>query len=142
MLDERRLARGALAMLILLLSACSESRNVDVSGVVDAPADESVTGPITVDFGEVTDGGTRPKPVLSLKLDAPSGFTETVNVSGDKLHVSALVDENGDGRCTDGELWAEADTPINHYLTPGLDHDDGNDSADSVALTLARAACP
>jgi hypothetical protein len=131
MLERKGLVCAALALASALATACSGSRDVEVSGSVSAPAGEAVSSPITLDFRDVVNDTDAPKSVLTATLDAPGDFTQTVSVSGDKVRVRALVDANGDGTCSAGELWAETDAPIG----------DG-DKVDPVSLTLARTTCP
>jgi hypothetical protein len=130
MLKRRVLVCAALAVAGLV-TACSGSRDVEVTGSVNAPAGESVSSPIALDFLDVVNDTDTPKSVLTATLDAPGDFTQTVSVSGDKVRVRALVDTNGDGSCSAGELWAETDATIG-----------SDDKVDPVSLTLARSDCP
>jgi hypothetical protein len=111
--------------------ACSGSRDVDVTGSVSAPAGTQLTAPISLDFRDIVNDSDPPKSVLTTKLDAPGDFEQTVSVAGDKVRVFALVDANGDGACSAGELWAETDAPIG-----------SDDKVEPVSLALAQGTCP
>jgi hypothetical protein len=126
----RKQAVFVCALGALGLFGCGNSRDVDVTGSVGAPANGSVSGPITLEFFDVS-GTDTPKSVARVQLDAPGNFDQKVSVSGDTVRVLALVDENGDGTCTTGELWAETDAPI-----------DANDAVTPLTLVLAADPCP
>ena len=111
------------------LVGCGSDRDVEVSGSV--AASEAVSAPITLDFLDIVDDAETPKSVLVAKLDALGEFKQTVSVTGDKVRVRAIVDNDGDGACSAGELWAEADAAIKD-----------DDTVDPVALTLGHTACP
>lgn len=131
MRKTRGLVCGALAIAGLLATACSGSRDVEVTGSVSAPAGESLSSPITLDFLDVVNDSDAPKSVATATLDKPGDFAHTVSVSGDKVRVRAIVDSNGDGSCSAGELWAETDAAIAN-----------DDKVDPVSLTLTRGDCP
>lgn len=124
---------GSMVMVLAAAAtfACSSSRDVEVSGSVAAPLGQAVSGPITLSFLDVISSDETPKSVAETKLDAVGEFKQTVSVEGDKVRVRALVDTNGDGACSTGELWAETDAAI---------QDD--DSVAPVTLTLGTAPCP
>ena len=128
-------ARGLVCAVVVLsalsAAACSGGRDVDVSGDVSAQAGVSVTGPIQLNFLDVVNDTDPPKSAATTKLDALGTFDQKVNVSGDTVRVFALVDANGDGKCTAGEPWAKADAKIGD-----------DDKVDQVALTLAPGTCP
>jgi hypothetical protein len=111
------------------LAGCAADREVEVTGSVTSG--ESVSAPITLDFLDVVEGEDTPKSVLTAKLDALGAFTQTVSVSGDTVRVRAVVDNDGDGVCSAGELWAEADATIKD-----------DDTVDPVALALGHTPCP
>jgi hypothetical protein len=111
------------------LVGCGSDREVEVTGNVTAS--ETVSAPITLDFLDVVEGEEAPKSVLTAKLDALGAFTQKVNVEGEKVRVRAVVDNDGDGVCSAGELWAEADAAIKE-----------DDTVDPVALALGHAPCP
>jgi len=111
--------------------ACSSGRDVEVTGSVAAPAGQAVSGPITVSFLDVVSADETPESVAETKLDNVGEFKQTVTVEGDTVRVRAVVDSDGNGACTAGELWAESDAAI---------QDD--DTVAPVTLTLGSAPCP
>jgi hypothetical protein len=119
-------ALGALGLV-----GCGSDREVAVTGSVSAPASTTVSGPILLEFSDVVDAEAQPKSVLTSRLDALGSFTETVSVEGDKVRVRAVVDTDGDGACSAGELWAESDATIKD-----------DDTVDPVTLTLGHEPCP
>jgi hypothetical protein len=84
---------------------------------------------ITLEFFDLD--GEDMESVHTATLSAPGAFTETVAVAGDKILVRAVDDVDGDGACSAGELWAEAEAAI-----------DENDEAKAVSLVLSSAPCP
>jgi hypothetical protein len=127
---HRKLSLSLLASVAALgLAGCAADREVEVTGSVTSA--ESVSAPITLDFLDVVEGEDAPTSVLTAKLDALGAFTQTVSVSGDKVRVRAVVDNDGDGVCSAGELWAEADATIKD-----------DDTVDPVALALGHTPCP
>ena len=123
------------SMLMVLASAatfaCASDRDVEVTGSVAAPAGQAVSGPITLSFLDVVSSDETPKSVAETKLDAVGEFKQTVTVEGDTVRVRAVVDTDGNGACSPGELWAESDAAIGD-----------DDSVAPVNLTLGTAACP
>ncbi len=111
------------------LIGCASDREIEVTGNVTSS--ETVSTPITLDFLDVVEGEDAPKSVLTAKLDALGAFTQTVSVEGEKVRVRAVVDNDGDGVCSAGELWAEADATIKD-----------DDTVDPVALALGHTPCP
>ena len=116
---------GALAV------ACSSSREVEVSGEVSAPATTDVEGEITLDFFDVVDDGEEAKSVHTVTLETLGSFKEKVELEGDSVRIRALNDRDGDGACTDGEAWAEANAAISD-----------DDTVEPVSLELTNEACP
>ena len=110
------LALAALA----LIAGCGASRDVEVTGQVDAPA--TAKGDIVVEFFDGMD---------SLKLAGPSAVVEKVPLEGDTLRVRAVLDADGDGKCSAGELWDEVTKKV-----------DDDDKVDDLVLTLESGACP
>jgi hypothetical protein len=110
----------------LSLVGCSSSRDVQVTGQVTAPA--SAQGTILVEFFEISDSETTS--VHSIDLNGPGAFDEQVPLEGDKVLIRAVADADGDGKCTNGELWDEIEAEV--------------DSEDSAQATLALHAgdCP
>lgn len=119
------MATGALA------AGCSGSREVEVAGEVSAPASVQIDGEITLDFMDVIADDEEPKSAHTKKLAELGAFKETVELEGDKVLVSALNDLDGDGACTDGEAWAEAEATISD-----------DDTVEPIKLELSVAACP
>lgn len=113
-----------------IVTGCTGSRDVAVTGEVSAPATTSVDGEISLDFLDVR-GNDEVVSVHTATLDAPGAFEETVELEGDSVRVRALNDANGNGTCDDGEAWAEVEASI---------ADD--DTAPPVELVLKNDACP
>ena len=114
------------------LTACSGGEEYTVSGEVSSA--QSVSGPITLEFLEAdpADASIEPESVLSVELAELGSFEELVEIDPESsLIVRALADADGDGACTEGELWDEAE------LTPG---EDG--TVEAVSLDLAATPCP
>jgi hypothetical protein len=126
--------RSKLALISLLpltlLAACS-GREVEVTGQVSAAT--TVAGPISLEFFEMQKGVADAERVSikQVELTALGEFTETLNVAEDVLIVHALVDTNGDGKCTAGELWGEVQQEANSEGTFA-----------AFAITLAADPCP
>lgn len=110
----------------LALFGCSSSRDVEVTGQVSAPS--TAQGEILVEFFEVTDSENTS--VHSISLAKAGAFNEKVPLEGDKLLVRAVADADGDGKCTNGELWDEIETDV-----------DSDDTA-SITLSLQAGPCP
>ena len=119
------MATGALAV------GCTGSREVEVAGEVSAPSTVSVDGPITLDFFDVIAEGEETKSVHTATLDSLGEFKETVELEGDTVRVRAINDRDGDGACTNGEPWGEADAAI-----------DDEDKVPAIKLELSNAPCP
>jgi hypothetical protein len=112
--------------LALSLSACSSSRDVEVTGEVSAA---QVKGEIFLEFFDVD--GDQTESVHTTTLTTAGAFTETVPLAGDKVLIRAIDDADGNGACTAGESWAEIEADI-----------DENDQVKDVVLALASAPCP
>lgn len=127
---------STLAMISLctmaLAAGCSSARDVEITGEVSSA--QSVAGPITLSFYEVADeGGEAAERLLvsTSEIAELGAFSETVEVAEDTVVVVALADADGDGSCTDGELWAEAEAQVND-----------DDTVEPLALDLAASPCP
>ncbi|MBI4704465.1 MAG: hypothetical protein HY744_25460 [Deltaproteobacteria bacterium] len=100
----------ALASLFVLVMAagCSTARELEVTGEVTSA--QAIAHPITLEFFEVQKDAPDAERVSVKKVElAKAGaFTETIEASEDVIIAHALVDADGDGACTAGELWAEA----------------------------------
>jgi hypothetical protein len=112
--------------------ACSSGRDVEVSGKVSAPSSLMVGDRLVVDFMDVTgEGEERETSVAhSAELKTLGDFKETVSLEGDTVLVRAIDDRDGDGKCSAGEAWGEAEASI------------ADDKVEAISLTLASAACP
>jgi hypothetical protein len=66
-----------------------------------------------------------------VELTELGAFTEKIEIGEDILVAVALVDADGDGKCTEGELWGEAQQEAK---------DDGTFAP--LAIALAATACP
>jgi hypothetical protein len=123
----------ALTMITLFsaaaLAGCTATQEVEVTGEITSA--QAVAGPIALEFFEVApdDEEAERESVLQVELEGLGEFAETVEIAEDaNIVIVALEDADGDGACTDGELWAEAE------LTP---NDDGTVDAGSLELTAA-----
>jgi hypothetical protein len=116
---------------LTLLAACSSGREVEVTGQVSSAT--TVAGPISLEFFEMEKGVADAERVSIkvVELTALGEFTETLDVAEDVLIAHALVDTDGDGKCTAGELWGEVQQEAQA---------DGTFVA--FAITLAATACP
>jgi hypothetical protein len=122
----------SLLSVAALLGGCASGEDYQVSGEVSAA--QAVSDPIVVEFFEAdaTDTTVAPESVLKIQLDALGQFDEKINVDpASKILVRAIADADGDGACSEGELWAEASA---------LPKEDG--TVDPLTLELAAAACP
>lgn len=119
------MATGALAV------GCGGSREVEVTGEVSAPATVQVDGPIMLDFFDVIAEGDEPKSVHTATLESLGEFKETIELEGDTVRVRAINDRDGDGACTNGEAWGEADAAISD-----------DDTAPAMKLELSNDPCP
>jgi len=113
------------------LAGCTATQEVEVTGEITSA--QTVAGPITLEFFEIAqdDEEAERESVHKVELDGLGEFAETVEVAEDaNIIIMALEDADGDGACTDGELWAEVE------VTP---KDDG--TVDAVALDLTADTC-
>ena len=131
MLRFERVRAIVMAVASAATFACASGRDVEVTGSVAAPVGQEVAGPITLSFLDVVASDETPKSVAETKLDAVGEFKQTVSVEGDTVRVRAVVDKNGDGACSTGELWAESDAAIKD-----------DDTVAPLTLTLGTAPCP
>ena len=113
------------------IAGCSGGNDLVVTGSVAAPAGETVSAPITVDFFDVVNTSDTPERVATVKLDAPGDFKQTVSLVGHTLLVRALADDNGDGACTAGELWDDVEVNVAAFEDVG-----------PLDLTLSHDTCP
>jgi len=127
--------RSKLALISLLpltlLVACSTGREVEVTGQVSAAT--TVAGPISLEFFEqqkdVQDAER--VSIKKVELTALGEFTEKLDVAEDVLIAHALVDGDGDGKCTAGELWGEVKQEAK-----------ADGTFDAFAITLEADPCP
>ena len=105
---------------------CGSSRDVEVNGEIATPA--SAQGTIVVEFYENKDDEW--SRVVSIELAQAGKFSEKVSLEGEKVRVRAFTDGDGNGACTNGEAWQEAESEIS------------DDATASVSLTLAATPCP
>jgi uncharacterized protein (DUF2141 family) len=114
-----------------MLAACSDAREVEVTGEISAA--QGVAGPVSLEFFEQEKGVEDAERVSIKKVELAElgAFAETIEISEDLLIVVALQDANGDGLCTDGELWAEVQQEA---------ADDGTFLP--LSIVLAATACP
>jgi hypothetical protein len=131
--EENTMKKYTLFTLPLLaLVACASSEEYEVTGEITSAT--MVSGPIDVSFYEVdkVDAAAERTLIKEVQIAQVGAFTDTIDVAdGNKVIVLALVDGDGDGKCTEGELWAEAEaTPTEDGKLP------------KVTLALAASACP
>jgi len=110
---------------------CDAARDVEVTGEVSSS--QTIAGPIALSFYEVEKDAEDAERVLikTAELAALGAFSETIEVAEDVVIVVALADDNGDGLCTDGELWGEAQQEVSE-----------DDTVDAFALELRADPCP
>jgi hypothetical protein len=119
------------------LSGCSGSRDVRVSGKVALASSVAEGKPVRVEFYEpksaAADAGADGAFAFvdAVTLEAAGPFQDTVSVTGDSIHVVAIVDADQNGACTDGEAWGEADVAV------------GQDDTASATVNVApHGRCP
>lgn len=118
--------------LAAFAAGCGSAREVEVTGEAKAAASVTLSGKIHLSFYDLADANAElGEPVSELDLDKAGPFTQKVDAEGTLVRVVALDDGNGDGKCTEGEAWAQADATVK---------DDG--TVDAVTLELTNAACP
>ena len=124
-----------LAMVTLFsaaaLAGCSDTQEYEITGEISSA--QTVAGPISLEFFEVVqdDEEATRESVLKVELEELGSFTETIEVASDStIVVLALEDTDGDGACSEGELWAETE------VTPNDD-----DTVNAVTLELTAAPC-
>jgi len=131
MLRNKAIGFLGMALASTMAVACSSGRDVEVTGSVAAPAGVAPSGPITLSFLDVVGDDDTPESVAETKLDTVGEFKQTVTVEGDTVRVRAIVDSDGNGACTAGELWAESDAAVKD-----------DDTVAPVTLTLGTTPCP
>lgn len=114
-----------------LLAGCSDSREVEAKGEVQAPTGVSAKAVLVEFYDLPKEQGGEEKKVDSITLDAPGAFSQKIDVSGDKIRVFALADLDGDGKCSAGEAWTSAEVRIND-----------DDTLEPLTLTLRAQDCP
>ncbi|MBW2525885.1 MAG: hypothetical protein JRI23_17010 [Deltaproteobacteria bacterium] len=123
---------GALFLCALPLAiGCSTARDVEVTGEVTAA--QAVSGPITLSFFEIDEDAEEAERLLiqTSELAELGAFSETVEVAEEIVVVVALADADGDGQCSPGELWGEAEQKVKE-----------DDTVDAFALELRADPCP
>lgn len=116
----------------MMMAGCSNAEPVDVAG--ELTSSESISSPIVVEFFEVdsADAEAERESVHQITVDALGPIAETVEADPELTLIAfGLVDSDGDGACTEGEIWGETELTRN---------DDGT-IADFV-LDLKAQACP
>ncbi|MHC4996580.1 MAG: hypothetical protein ACYTGQ_16160, partial [Planctomycetota bacterium] len=115
-----------LSGLALTAVACGDTQEYEITGEVSASA--AVSGPISLEFFELEGEGEEAErvSVKTVELAALGSFSEVVEAEADATLIAfALADTDGDGKCTEGELWAETE------ITPA---EDG--TVEAIALPL------
>ncbi len=116
----------------MLIAGCSSGEPVDVSGKLTSS--ESISSPILVDFFEVdaANAEAERESIFQVTIDALGPIAETVEADPElTLIAHALVDSDGDGACTEGEVWGETELTRN---------DDG--TVAEFVVDLKAQACP
>jgi hypothetical protein len=114
------------------VAGCSSARDVEVSGEVTAPSSLTVGDKVVLDFIDLVGVGTdaTQKVAHTAELKSLGDFKETVPLEGDQVRIRAIDDRDGDGACSAGEAWGEAQAEIT----------DGK--AVATGLMLDAAPCP
>lgn len=116
----------------LVVAGCESTEEYEVTGEVTSA--QTVSGAITLEFFEVdaNDDTAARESIKSVELSAVGAFTETIEASPEaKIIAVALVDADGNGACTEGELWDEAEV---------VRKADG--TLEALALALTADPCP
>ena len=110
---DKKMALALIGASLAALTACSSSRDVSVSGEVSAPSTLAVQSDVFVEFFDLTGEGDELErtSVHSIRQSIGS-FDETISIEGEKIVVRAINDTDGDGACSAGEAWAEAEATV------------------------------
>ncbi len=116
-----------------LLAACSDAQEYEVTGEVTSA--QALAGKVSLEFFEVgQEADAERESIKKVELDKLGGFTETVELSPEsKLIIVAIDDADGDGKCSAGEQWAEAE--VSELAEDGT-------APDAVSLALKANDCP
>jgi hypothetical protein len=117
----------ALASLLGMFTAGCGGQEVEVTG--EAKSAEAVSGEITIEFFDAADAEAESLAQITLAELGP--FEQVVEIDSDEIRIFALADADKDGKCSEGEAWAEGRATVK---------DDG--TTDPVTLELVRDACP
>lgn len=120
---------GSALTIASAITGCS-SRDVEVSGETKAAQGAALKGAIKLQFFELSDDKLGDS-VHEITQTTPGAFKEKFSVSSDIVRVIAINDVDGDGKCSSGEAWGQADATIKD-----------DDTVDPVAITLTNDACP
>jgi hypothetical protein len=114
-----------------LLAGCESTEEYEVTGEVSST--QAVSGPISLEFFEVdADDASVRESIKAVELSALGPIAETIEATADaKIVAVALVDADGNGACTEGELWDEAE------MTRKADG-----TLEPLALDLTADPCP
>lgn len=131
-MSYRNRAAVGFVCLTLGMVGCSSARDVEVSGKVTAPSSLQVGDKVVIEFIDVVGVGSDAKQSVAhtTQLASPGEFKETVPLEGDQVLVRAIDDRDGNGACSAGEAWGEAQAEIK----------DGK--AVAAELALGTTACP
>jgi hypothetical protein len=115
------------------VAGCSGAREVAVEGEVVDSTGAALQGIVVVQFHDLKGEGDEVEQALvhTKVLDGVGAFDETIEIEGDRVLVRAFRDMNLDGACTDGELWGEAESPVEE-----------TDVVEGLRIDLASAPCP
>lgn len=127
----------SLVFVAALAAGCNSDREVEAKGEVQAPAGSTASA-VQIEFYDLVtakdDQGaetTSAKLITTKKIDKPGSYSEKLTVTGDKVRIFALIDGDGDGKCTAGEAWASVESSIND-----------DDTVTPPVLSLAAQPCP
>lgn len=131
-MNNTRIGFLGLVAIAALAAGCSSAVEYEVTGEVTSAS--AIADPISLEFFELdpADTAAERESVHTAELAALGEFTQTVEASeGYNVIALALVDSDKDGKCTEGELWAEA------TMTPTAEG-----TLEAITLDLKATACP
>ena len=131
-MNSAKMMIASLISCTAMMVGCSNAEPFEVTGEVSST--QTVSGPIAVEFFEVdlADEEAERESILEVTVDGLGPIAETVEADPELTIIAhGLVDADGDGACTEGELWGETELTKN---------EDGTVAA--FVINLTNAACP
>ncbi|MCC6647579.1 MAG: hypothetical protein IT374_18665 [Polyangiaceae bacterium] len=110
-------------------TGCSSARDVEVTGTAAPAPGLSTKGAVIVEVFDLADAED-PKLVGTTKPDAAGKFGSKFTVEGDTLRLRAIDDADGNGGCTDGELWGAVEVKVT------------DDAVKDATVELRALPCP